>query len=114
MARTQLAVQQVNRFALAAVPAPGTAPDVANGNFVLNDGFTVLILLNADSVTHTLTVTVESGVDGLASPTRTYTIPVSGIRQWTGAFPIQFYGKSLLFNLDSTQVSVQAVSMLSP
>lgn len=114
MARTAISVLSVNRFALVAVPAPGTAADVANGNFFVNDGASVLILLNSDSSTHALTVAVAAGVDGLASPARTYTLPVSAIRQWAGPFPIQFYGKTLIFNVDSALVSVQAVSLLGP
>jgi hypothetical protein len=112
--RTLVATTSVNRSALTAVPAPGTAPDVANGNFCLNDGATVLILLNGDSSPHTLTVQPASGVDGLTAGPKTYPVPVSGIRQWTGVFPIQFYGSQLTFNLDSALVTVQAVSLLGP
>lgn len=114
MARTALAVLEVTRAALTAVPAPSVAADVANGNFCVNDGYTNLILLNGDSNPHTLTVTVAAGVDGLASPTHQYPVIVSGIRQWVGPFPIQYYGVNLLFNLDSALVTVQAVSSQSP
>lgn len=114
-ARTQVAVTSVSRTAITAVPAPNTAPDTVNGNFVLNDGATVLVLLNGDgAASHTLTVQLASGVDGQSVTPRTYTVPISGIRQWVGPFPLQFYGSTLNFNLDSTQVSVQAVSLLGP
>lgn len=112
--RTPITATSVSRTALTAVPAPPTAPDVANGNVVANDGATILVLLNADASTHTLTVVVANGVDGLTAGPRTYTVPVSGTRQWTGVFPVQCYGTQLLFNLDSTLVTVQAVSLLGP
>ena len=112
--RTPITPVTVNRTALTLVPAPGTAPDVANGNVVANDGATVLILLNADASPHTLTVQVASGVDGLVAGPRSYPVVVSGVRQWAGPFPIQYYGTQLLFNLDSATVSVQAVSLLGP
>ncbi len=113
--RTQLAVTSVNRSALVAVPAPSVAGDVANGNFCLNDGATVLIVLNGDgAATHTLTVTPAAGVDGLTAGPRSYTLPISAVRQWAGPFPLQFYGSQLAFNVDSALVSVQAVSLLGP
>lgn len=114
MARTQLTVLSAPRNVLTAISAPNTAPDVANGNFFINDGFTTILALNADSNPHTITVQVEAGVDGLVAGPRVFTVAVSGLRQWTGVFPIQFYGKTVLFNVDSTQVSVQAVSLQSP
>lgn len=113
--RTQVSVLSVNRAGLTAVPAPSTAADVANGNSCVNDGATVLVLLNNDgAATHTLTVSVAAGSDGLASPSRTYTLPISTTRQWTGVFPLQFYGSTLLFSADSAQVLVQPVSLLGP
>lgn len=112
--RTQVAVTSINRSALTAVAAPSVAADVANGNFCLNDGATVLIVLNSDSNPHTLTVAPASGVDGLTAGPKTYTVVVSAQRQWTGVFPVQFYGNQLAFNLDSALVAVQPISLLGP
>jgi len=112
--RTAVSVISVSRAGLTAVPAPATAPDVTNGNVIANDGATVLVLLNGDSATHTLTVQLAGGVDGATAGPKTYTVPVSGTRQWTGVFPVQYFGSQLLFNLDSALVTVQAVSLLGP
>lgn len=113
--RTNLAVTSVNRTALTAMPAPSTAADVSNGNQCTNDGATMLALLNADgAATHTLTVTVASGADGLASPTRSYTLPISSSTQLAGPFPVTFYGTVLAFTADSTQVKIAPYSLLGP
>lgn len=111
--RTAVTVTSVNRTALTAIPAPATSPDVSNGNVCYNDGATVLVLLNTDSATHTLTVQMASGSDGQTTGPRSYTVAISGNQQWTGVFPVQFYSNQLAFNLDSTLVKVQPVSLLS-
>jgi len=112
--RTPITVTSVNRTALTAIPAPATAADVANGNLCYNDGATVLVLLNTDSSTHTLTVQMSSGSDGQTTGPRSLTVAISANQQWTGVFPVQFYSNQLAFNLDSALVKVQPVSLLSP
>lgn len=112
--RTLTAVTSINRAALTAVPAPSTSPDVTNGNVCYNDGATVLVLLNTDSATHTLTVQMASGSDGQTTGPRSYPVAISANQQWTGVFPVQFYSNQLAFNLDSTLVKVQPVSLLAP
>lgn len=111
--RTLIATTSISRAALTALAAPSQAADVANGNFCLNDGATALCLLNTDSATHTLTVQLATGLDGQTVQPRTYTVVVSGNQQWTGVFPIQFYGSQLAFSLDSALVKVLPVSFLS-
>jgi hypothetical protein len=111
--RTPISVTSVSRTALTAIPAPATAADVANGNFCYNDGATVLVLLNTDSSAHTLTVQLASGVDGQTAGPRPLPVAISANQQWTGVFPVQFYGNQLGFNLDSALVKVQPVSLLS-
>jgi hypothetical protein len=114
--RTATAVTSVSRTALTAFPAPSVAGDAVNGNVSPNDGATMLAVFNADAgSTHTLTVTVASGVDGLTAGPRSYTIPTSASgTQITGPFPIQFYGSQLLWNVDSTQLKVALYSLLGP
>lgn len=112
-ARTLVSPLVVSRSTLINFPAPTLAADVTNGNFCPNDGATALILINSDSVQHTLTVQLAAGVDG-KSVTATYPVLITGQRQWTGVFPLQWYGSQLLFNLDSSLVLVQAMSFLGP
>lgn len=112
--RTLLPIVSVTRSVLTTLPAPTVVPDVANGNFCLNDGNTVFAMINSDSSPHTLTVQFASGVDGLPAGPRSYPVLVTGQRQWCGPFPLQFYGSQLLFALDSTLVVVQAMSFFGP
>lgn len=113
-ARTPITPLSVVRTGLTTLPAPTTVPDVTNGNVCFNDGATALIVVNSDSSPHTLTIQVASGVDGLPAGPRSDPILVTGQRQWTGVFPVQFYGNQLLFNIDSTLVAVQAMSFFGP
>jgi hypothetical protein len=114
--RTPTSVTSVSRNALTAFPAPSVAGDVTNGNVSSNDGATMLAVLNSDgAATHVLTVQVVSGVDGLATGPRSYTIPTTASgTQLVGPFPIQFYGSQLLWNVDSAQLKVAPYSLLGP
>lgn len=113
--RTPLNATNVSRTALTAFPTPTTAADVANGNVTPNDGATFLAVVSGDAATHTLTVQVVNGVDGLTAGPRSYTVPVaaSGV-QITGPFPVQYYGTQLQWNGDSAQIKVAAYSLLGP
>jgi hypothetical protein len=113
--RVLVPVLTCSRTALLDLPAPSQAMDVANGNFLPNDGATALILLNTDgSNTHTLSVQVQNGVDGLTAGPRQLTLPISANRKMTGVWPILYYGSQLFISSDSALVLVQAVSLLGP
>lgn len=114
--RTATAVTSVNRTALTAFPQPSVAGDVTNGNVSPNDGATFLAVFNADAaLTHVLTVTVVSGVDGLTAGPRSYTVPVSASgTQITGPFPLAPYGSQLLWNVDNANLKVAPYSLLGP
>lgn len=114
MARTLISPLSVSRTALRATGTP-PAVDVSNGNYCPNDGFTYLEVTNADgAATHVLTVQVVSGIDGLTTGPRTYTVPISAVVQKVGPYPLQFYGNTLLFSGDSAQLKVQPYSLLGP
>lgn len=113
-ARTSIPVLTTNRTGLTLIPAPNNVPDLVNGNVCPNDGATVLLTLNSDASPHNLTVQFAAGIDGVVAGSRVYPIVVSGLRQWIGPFPVQFYGNQLLFSVDSTLSPVQAVSFLGP
>lgn len=112
--RTLLTVASVSRAALTALPAPTVAGDVSNGNVCANDGATLLAILNGDgAATHTLTVQVAAGVDGLTAGPRQYTLPISTVTQIVGPFPLQFYGTQLLIGVDNANVKIAPYSTLS-
>lgn len=110
MARTQLTVRQITRLALLAATTPPAA-DVANGNVCTNDGCTFFAFTNTDVVPRNVTVQVASGVDGLTAGPRTYPLPVSAASQYTGIFPVLFYGNTLLINADSTNVKISVYTV---
>jgi hypothetical protein len=113
--RTLLGVTTVSRFALTTITV-SVAGDVTNGNVTPNDGATWLAVFNADAaLTHVLSVTVVSGVDGLTAGPRPYTIPISSAgTQLVGPFPVQFYGSQLLWNVDNANLKVAPYSTLGP
>lgn len=112
--RTLLPANFITRFSLVSVSL-SLAADVVNGNFTPNDGATIFVVLNLDAVaTHTLTIQVASGVDGLTAGPRSYTIPVNSAgSQLVGPWPIQYYGSQLLWNGDSTQLRVTPYSLFT-
>lgn len=114
MARTLIVTQPVVRTSLRAGVAP-VAADVANGNYVVNDGCTWLEVTNADAVNpHSFTVQLAAGLDGLTAGPRTITVPVAVLPGKTGIFPVLFYGPLLLINADSTQVRFNAYTVIGP
>ena len=109
-ARTALTVRSIVRTALLATTTPPAA-DVTNGNICPNDGCTFLAITNVGATPHNLTVQVASGVDALLAGPRSYVIPVSAAIQYTGIFPVQFYGSTLLINGDSTELKISVYTV---
>ncbi|NYI06058.1 hypothetical protein [Allostreptomyces psammosilenae] len=107
MARTAIAVTKAQRGGvemLAAVPA-----DVTNGNSMVNDGATGLIVRNTGAVdAHTITFHLFRTVDGQPVTPRTEAVPVGDVYLF-GPFPVADYGSTLAFNGDHAELTFQAV-----
>lgn len=112
MARTQVTVVAVSRFALVPTVTP-PAVDPTNLNYALNDGATVLEFTNTDSATHPVHIGFSDGVDGYAAGQVTLTLPVSAAVQRLGPFPQSAYGPYILFDSNSTLVKVAAYSYMT-
>lgn len=107
MARKQVPVAGVNRFALTPDSA-AVAGDATNGMFMLNDGATYIQMVSTSGSTQTVNVLVPAGADvNLGVGPRTYTLTANA-KGRTGFFPIGLYGATLLFNVSSALVSFTA------
>lgn len=113
MARTILAVLRQDRFtALSNVTYPPVAMDTVNGNLAANDGSTELEFTLTGGVARTVSVTIPGGVDlDLASPQRTYALPVDGLYR-AGPFPVKTYGPELILDVSGAGVAVRVISLL--
>jgi hypothetical protein len=109
VARVQIPIASVNHFALTPTPA-ARACDVTNGNYVVNDGATMLHFNNASGAPQTVTFTLPSGADvNLTIGPRLTTI-LTGQTGDTGFWPVDKYGTSLLFTGSSASITVYAES----
>ncbi|MEU9333142.1 hypothetical protein AB0D49_08250 [Streptomyces sp. NPDC048290] len=108
MPRTNIAAVQASR-AGTVLPA-ATAGDVANGNSTANDGRVVLIVknTNASSTARTISFQTTVSVDGLTAPVRSETIP-AGETQIFGPFSPNDYGKTLAYNADNAELTINAI-----
>lgn len=111
MARTEIPVTHVSRATLVAAPVQQTA-DPTNDNFVKNDGGTFLRVVNGNVASRTFDVQLVISVDDTQSVTpRTYTVAGSGTG-YTGVFPREFYGETILIDTATTDLSFAAFSLL--
>lgn len=108
MPRTQINTTEPTRAGVA-FPA-GTAADVANGQFINNDGRVIVIAANSNGATiRNVVVTPTGTVDGLAAATRTSPIPVSS-SIILGPWDVGNYSTTLLISGDNaTDVKFQAI-----
>jgi hypothetical protein len=108
MARTQLNFTEPTR---AGVTFPlGTAADVSNGNYVVNDGKVVIVCTNSNvSTPRNVTVTPTATVDGLVPAARTIPLPAS-TSVIIGPYDTGNYGTQLQLNGDNaTDVKFQPI-----
>jgi hypothetical protein len=115
MPRTALTVQDSGRITPLTNSTRHT-PDVANGNSFIDDGKTILIVINGGAGSTVLTVDVPQLYDtDLVIPNRTYTI-TAGQRKIIGPFSAMYrqtdnnIQNQVLINFDvSTSVTVEVV-----
>jgi len=109
MARKQVPVVGVNRFALTPDETP-VAGDTVNNMYMLNDGATYLRMVSSSGSSQTVTVLIPNGSDtNLTVGPRVYTV-LANQSSRTGFFPVNRYGSQLLFSVSSASVTFQAYS----
>lgn len=108
MARTLINWTEPTRAGVA-LPT-GTAADVSNGNYVVNDGRVVIICSNSSgSTAHSVTVAIAATVDGQAATSRTIPLPTSS-SVLIGPYDTGNYGTQLGLTGDSaTDVKFQPI-----
>jgi hypothetical protein len=87
----------------------GTAADVANGNSIVHDGRSlVIIATNSGVSTRTITITPTAAVDGLAVAARTISMAASAVKL-LGPFELSTYGSPLAISADHADIKFQPV-----
>lgn len=112
MARAPISVIRLTRTNPVVVDATTTGEPLDNtdGNFIINDGATVLLMFNDSGGTATVEVLVPAGVDqDLEVSPRTYELD-DQTTYLTGYFPIEVYGSQLLVDVDVVGVQGTAYS----
>ncbi len=107
MPRTALAITDSSK-AGTTLPAV-TAADVANGNSVVHDGRSVLIIAsNAGASPRTVTITPSVTVDGLTVGNRTISLAASASKV-LGPYDLATYGTPLAISGDHADVKFQVI-----
>ena len=108
MARTRVPVSAVG---IAGVTPPvETAGDVTNGNYIVIDSTTVVIMRNVGTVARTVTVHFTYSVEGQPVVPRVYTLAPGTTRMY-GPFNTGWYGSALQLNASSAEVKLSAVKL---
>lgn len=109
MARTALTITDSSRSGTT-LPA-GTAADVANGNSVVGNNGSVMILAkntNATSTVRNVTIALVGKIDGQSVTART--IPVAaGATALLGPYDTTNYGSTLQINGDHAELTFQVI-----
>ncbi|WP_242882580.1 hypothetical protein [Actinomadura litoris] len=89
-------------------PAAEVDGDPTTGHVLANSGRTILIVRNADTQPHTLTLVTPGTVDGNSIADRTVPIPASTTR-WFGRIDPAVYSSALAVDTDSAQLKLSAL-----
>ena len=110
MARTQIVYTDPAKTGTT-LPSP-TAADVANGQYILNDGRVMVIAKNSNGATpRNVTVTPTNTVDGLVPAARTTPLPAS-TSLLMGPWEVSNYSTQLQISGDNaTDVSFLAIHL---
>jgi len=83
-AATTLTVQTINRTGV--IPTP-IAPNGTAGNKFYNNGNTIMMVLNASGGDTTVSVDIQTVVDGVSTDPKTMTVATGGLGKVMGPFP---------------------------
>lgn len=104
MSRTALpAPTKVTRKGVTAVTP--TALDAVNGNTLANSGAMYFDVSNTDTASHTVTISIQQQVDGIAPTNPPVTLAAGATKRFAN-FPTNIYGSALQINTDSALVKI--------
>jgi hypothetical protein len=110
VARTLITPKRVTLSSYVWTTADLVTPDVANGNYAINDGMTFLYLVS-DGSTRTVTVTTPVTVNGFAVADDPISIAANSFGQY-GPFPVAAFGPQLLLDFSNTALKCLLLSYL--
>lgn len=106
MARTAITATRPTEAGVA--PPVEVAGDTVNGNYVTNDGRTIVTVRNADAGgAHSVTFVTSVTVGGKAVADQVVSIPASTTKDFS-AFAPSVYGSALGIDVDSAQLMLAA------
>jgi len=109
VARVAVPVTKVSRLTVNALSA--AVSDQANDHTMVNNGATILLVVNAGGATHNVQVLIEQTLDGEVVDPKDYVIPANSTVP-LGPYPKQIYGDNLLINIDHADLSLRAFSLV--
>lgn len=109
MARVDLPVGRISR--LVAIPLPAAASDATNDHDMVNNGVTLVLVVNTGGSTRNGEAVIQQTIDGQTPTVVPYSIPAGGYVV-LGPFPPEIYGDHLLFNIDNNDLDLRAFSLL--
>lgn len=109
MARTVIPVSsRASRVVVNPMAAPVSDP--VNDHTMVNNGATLIMVRNTGVVTRNAQAIIEQMIDGELPTPVDFAIP-AGVVVPLGPWPRSIYGDNLLFNVDSTDLQLQAFSL---
>jgi hypothetical protein len=107
MSRVNIPVTSIVRTASTATPAE-VVGDATNNHSYANADHVFLTVRNAHAtLPKNLTVLIPATIDGQAVTSKVYAIPALATHD-VGPFPVQFYGSTVLVNVESTDLKLIA------
>lgn len=108
MARTLITPTAVTRAGVA--PPAEASGDSVNGNYVPNDGSTVLLVRNSGATTRNMTIQFGYPIDGQTVTGRPYPL-AAGVSRYVGPFDVTTYGNQIKVDSDNAELKYVALQI---
>lgn len=109
MPRIDLPVGRISRVNVFTLPDP--VGDPANDHQMVNNGATLVLVVNVGGSAHNAQAVIEQTIDAETPPPVDYVIPADSFVV-LGPYPREIYGDLLLFNTDHVDLELRAFSLL--
>lgn len=107
MSRVNIPVTNIVRTASTVVPAEVTGDPTNNHSYVNGDNVFLTVRNAHATLPKNLTVLIPATIDGQGVTSRVYPIPALATHD-VGEFPVQFYGSTVLVNVESNDLKLIA------